>query len=163
MITKIHTRLISDVVQKARSSRRKRCNHNFHASLAEPFHRFLNALEPGTYVRPHRHSEPEKIEVFLVLRGRILVAEFDDEGQVIDHVILDPAVGSYGAEIPPHTWHTLIALESGSVAYEITQGPYTTEDKTFAEWAPPEGDAGAEEFRRKILKETGIEYHKERD
>ena len=78
--------------------------------------------------------------------------EFDDSGSVLDHIILDGASGNYGVEILSEVWHSLIPLEEGSVLYEIKDGPYEkTRDKTFPEWAPGEGDEGAEEFVEKVL------------
>lgn len=66
-------------------------NYNFHDSMDAPIHRMLNALEPGTYLPPHRHKNPDKEEVYLVLRGSLLAILFDDEGNVTEKVHLNPA------------------------------------------------------------------------
>jgi cupin fold WbuC family metalloprotein len=73
----------------------------------------LNAMEPGTYVQPHKHENPDKREAFLLLRGKMLVVSFDEAGQVTDHVVLDPQAGNFGLEVPPRTYHTLICLAKG--------------------------------------------------
>jgi len=65
-----------------------------------------------------------KEEVYLVLRGSLLAILFDDEGNVTEKVHLNPAEGHYGIEIPPCVWHTIVVLESGTVIYEIKQGPF---------------------------------------
>lgn len=44
----IDDNLINGVVEQAKQSPRLRMNYNFHQSLDEKCHRFLNALEPGT-------------------------------------------------------------------------------------------------------------------
>ena len=45
-----------------------------------------------------------------------------------------------GAEIPTNTWHTVIALESGSVLLEVKAGPFDPSlPKDLALWAPEEG------------------------
>ena len=71
--------------------------------------------------------------------------------------MLDPLDGIFGAEIPERTFHTLIALDPGSVVYEIKDGPYNPiDDKNFAPWAPKEGEPGAREYLDLILSRIGI-------
>lgn len=82
-----------------------------------PIHRLLNALEPGTYLPPHRHTDKE--ETYLVLRGSLLAFFYDDAGNVTDKVCLNPSEGKYGLEIPSNTWHSIIALESGTVILKL--------------------------------------------
>ena len=151
---KIDSNIIENVVSKARTSPRKRLHHNFHKEFSDPIQRFLNAWEPGSYLRPHRHLNPPKREVFLVLQGRFAVATFDDEGNILEKFILDPAKGNYAVEVAAGEWHTVIPLESGSVAYELKDGPYDPiDDKDFATWAPKEGDEDCDEYNQRILKE----------
>jgi cupin fold WbuC family metalloprotein len=126
-------------------------NYNFH-NLEDPINRLLNAMEPGTYIQPHKHEDPDRFEVFLCLRGSFLVIIFDDEGNITDHTILDTRQGSFGVEIPEKTYHTLLSLEPGSVAYEIKEGPYIPSTaKNFAAWAPAEGDQGVNAYMQKLL------------
>lgn len=154
---KIDEAFISETSAKAQSSARRRMNYNFHQEDAATLQRMLNAMEPDTYIQPHKHEDPDKVEAFFVLRGRILLIEFDEEGHITDHIILDPKCGNYGGEIPPKTWHTLISLESGSVAYEVKDGPYDPSvDKNFASWAPAEGDKDCTAYNQKLLRELGI-------
>lgn len=138
---KIDDNFLNIVSQAAKSSARLRKNYNFHKDDSATLQRMLNALELDTYIQPHKHENPDKVEAFFALRGRILVVEFDDEGKITDHIILDSQAGNYGTEIAPRTWHTIICLESGSVAYEVKDGPYNVAvDKNFAPWAPSESN-----------------------
>ena len=89
------------VSNDAKLSVRKRMNHNFHKEYTDPVQRMLNAVEPGTYIRPHKHENPDKIEVFIILKGRVVVVEFDEKGSAVDHVILDQDGGALAVEIPP--------------------------------------------------------------
>jgi len=153
---KITNRLISEVSKKAKKSKRKRSNYNFHRDYNDGIQRFLNAAEKGSYLRPHQHSLPDKWEAFILIKGRALILEFDHRGKIRDQVILDARRGCPGAEIPPKTWHSFIPLQNGTVLYEIARGPYTATEKIFAPWAPEEGTRAAEEFNRKILKKLRI-------
>jgi len=145
----ITDKLITELSKKAKTSIRKRYNYNFHKDRRDYLQRFLNAVKPDTYVRPHKHENPDKIEIFLILKGRVLILEFDDKGQIIDNLILDFEKGGKGVEIPPKTWHSIIVLEEDSVLYEIKEGPYVKEtDKIFAKWSPEEGTRDALEFNK---------------
>jgi cupin fold WbuC family metalloprotein len=149
----INEGLLDALSQEARVHPRKRKNHNFHASLADPINRMLNAVEPESYVCPHKHEKPDKREVFILLKGRMAVFYFDEAGTVTGSVVLDHKEGSYGIEIPPGMWHTVVALSSDTVVYEIKDGPYRVEDdKHFAEWAPQEGSPEALSYLQKLLK-----------
>lgn len=127
--------LLDEVTAQARKSPRLRMNYNFHESMEAPIHRMLNALEPGTYLVPHRH--PDKEEVYLVLRGSLLTILFDGEGRVMEKVTLTPSAGRYGIEIPAGAWHGIVVLEPGTVIYEIKQGPFSPlTPENIAPWAP---------------------------
>lgn len=150
---RIDINLINTTSEKAKVSPRLRTNHNFHQAVDDPLNRMLNAMEPGTYVQPHKHENPDKREAFLILRGKILVISFDEWGNVVDYVTLNPETGNFGLEIPPRTYHTLICLEPGSVLYELKDGPYNAHnDKVFATWAPTEGSAEADGYNKQLLK-----------
>ncbi|MDG5800690.1 WbuC family cupin fold metalloprotein [Marinilabiliaceae bacterium ANBcel2] len=139
--------LLNKVSQEALESKRKRKNYNFHTSFEDPVNRMLNALEPGTYVPPHNHSDPDKREVFLILTGQCAVIYFDDEGAITDGTILDRDKGVYGIEVPPGRWHTVVALEAGTVVYELKDGPYIpVKDKNRASWAPAEDSSDSSEY-----------------
>ena len=93
-----------------------------HQSLDDKCHRFLNAVEPGTKVEIHRH--PTKDESFVLLRGRVKVNTYNDDGTVIESVVLCPEDGLYGVDIPKNVWHNVECLESGSVFFECKEGPF---------------------------------------
>ncbi len=153
---RIDESFIDQTSAKAKESSRLRVNYNFH-NLEDPINRLLNAMEPGTYIQPHKHEDPDRFEVFLCMRGRFLVVIFNDEGIITNHTILDAREGKFGVEIPAKTYHTLLSLESGSVAYEIKEGPYLPANaKNFAPWAPAEGEPGADSYLKKLLFRTGI-------
>jgi cupin fold WbuC family metalloprotein len=144
-------KLLDRATGLGRDSERQRHIVRFH-ELDEPFQRMLNAVEPGTYTRPHRHLDPAKAEVFVALRGRALVVRFDDEGEPLEGVVVAADGPVRGIEIPIGAWHCLLSLESGTVLFEAKEGPYSpANDKSFAEWAPPETDVeGGKAFVAKL-------------
>jgi len=156
---KVTSLLLESLSQQAKGSARKRKNHNFHTEDADLLQRMLNAMESTTYVRPHKHVSPDKREIFILLKGKIAVAEFDDAGKIIDQLILSHALGNYLAEIKTGSWHTVVSFDDGSVYYELKDGPYdASSDKVFAAWSPEEGSALAtpylEELKLSINKES---------
>jgi len=154
---KIDRKLCDSTIETAKNSSRKRVNFNFHKSEADIVQRMLNAIEPGTYVRPHKHENPDKNEVFLLFAGKALVLEFSDDGNISDSFVLDTEQGNYGVEIGPGKFHTILSLETNTIAYEFKEGPYLPATvKHFAEWAPEEGSNEVETYLAKLIKLSGV-------
>ena len=118
----IDKNLLDQVSAQAKVSPRLRMNYNFYQSLEDKCHRFLNAVEPGTVVPIHRH--PTKDESFVILRGKVRVTTHNDDGSIIEGVVLSQESSNYGVDIPKNVWHKLESLESGSVIFECKNGPF---------------------------------------
>lgn len=133
--------------EAARASPRGRRNRNFHSTNEAPCHRLLNAIEPGSYVAPHRHLDPDKDESIVVLRGRLGCVVFDEVGGIVETCVLAPASARVGIDIAHGTYHMVFALEPGTVFFEAKAGPYQAlSEAEWAPWAPREGEAGWAEF-----------------
>ena len=117
----IDDKILKDLSSQAKASPRLRMNLNFHQSLDEKCHRFLNAVEPGADIPIHHH--PTKEESFFLLKGKVRVSTYNDDGSVIESVVLDPLEGRFGVNIGKNVWHTIEALES-SVIFECKEGPF---------------------------------------
>ena len=126
-MTIIDEDLLNKVSEQAKTSPRLRMNYNFHQSLEDKCHRFLNAVEPGTEVPIHKH--PTKDESFVLLRGRVKVNTYKDDGTVKESVVLCADEGRYGVDIPKGVWHNVECLESGSVFFECKEGPFVPHEK----------------------------------
>lgn len=146
-----------DLVQRkaydARRSLRKRDIHVFHGGDDDPLQRMLNAIQPGSYIRPHRHLDPPKSESLILLQGVLGYMSFDDEGTLDEEsfLLLDADRGVYGCDIRPGVWHTIFALVPDTVIFEVKPGPYSpANDKDFAPWAPQEYSPEAAAFLARI-------------
>lgn len=148
----INRKIINEISASAQNSPRKRHIKNFHTEPSDLLQRMINVMLPGTYVQPHKHSDPEKREVFIILKGKAYVVIFSENGEIIDNILLDPKQESFGVEIPPNEWHTIIPIEE-SVCYELKDGPYDPNtDKNFAPWAPMEDSEGMVEYQENLIK-----------
>ncbi len=144
---RIDIALLDSLTLKAKDSPRKRANFNLHGALNDPVQRLCNAIEPETYIRPHRHAEPESMEVFLLLRGSAVLLLFEESGKVAERALLSARGPLMAVEIAPCTWHSIASLESGTVFFEVKKGPYVpVPELHFASWAPRERDPGAARF-----------------
>lgn len=129
------------LTQEAKISTRLRQHRNIHVDYQEPCQRLFNAIETQSYIRPHRHMLEPRDELLIAIRGFMALFLFDDHGQ-IEHVLkfgTEKYVKdiSAGAEVPSHIWHTVIALEAGSILLEVKAGPFNPDQpKEFAPWAP---------------------------
>jgi len=136
--------------QDARSSPRHRAIVRFH-DHDEAVQRMLNAVEPESYVRPHRHRSPDKTEVFVALSGRACVCRWNDAGELRETLEIAAAGPRRGAEIPPGVWHSVVSLEAGTVLYEVIEGPFSeATHKQYAAWAPEEGSEAGRQFHETL-------------
>lgn len=148
---RIDQALFDRVAEQAGASPRKRRNHNLHAE-PDLVQRFVNVLQPGTYVRPHRHlreSSGTGFECFVVLQGAIGLLLFDGQGEVRQCEKLEAGGPLRGVELAEGSYHSLVALTADAVMLEIKQGPYDPgTDKEFLAMFPAEGTPEAQELVR---------------
>ncbi|MBD1822277.1 WbuC family cupin fold metalloprotein [Cyanobacteria bacterium FACHB-DQ100] len=141
--------LMDSIAEQARSSPRQRKNHNFHEHH-DRVQRFLNVLQPGTYVRPHRHVRPadaDGFEFFLVLQGAIGILILNESGSVIHTEKISATGTTRGVELGEGMFHTLIALEPDTVMFELKEGPYVPmDDKDFLPQFPLENTPDAKQW-----------------
>ena len=147
---KIDNILLDKLTTQAKESPRLRMNLDLRTSDADSSQRMLNAIEPGSVVPLHRHRKTS--ETVVVLRGRVVEEYYDDAGVFVESFVLgdchvadaprndvldfaprndvldfaprnDVPVGC-ALNIPAGQWHTLRALESGTVILEMKDGAY---------------------------------------
>ena len=116
---KITQALLDKLTEEAKASPRLRMNLDLRNSADDQSQRMLNAIEPGSPLPIHTS------ETVVCLRGR-LVWEFYDELERIctETIELSPNGQVAALNIPAGQWHTVRALESGSVILEMKEGAY---------------------------------------
>ncbi|MEZ5197154.1 MAG: WbuC family cupin fold metalloprotein [Bacteroidales bacterium] len=145
------------IVEASTTAPRKRFHHFFNTSPDDLLQSIYIAMQPGTYVRPHKHQSPDKREIFVAFTGRFLILQFDDRGIITDHIILDPTTNNFSIEIEPRIYHTVFCLAPDSVGIDIKNGPFSPiNDKNFAPWAPKEDESGCLEYINNILYQLSI-------
>ena len=138
---KIDITLLDELTAQAQASPRLRMNMDLRNSSADSSQRMLNAIEPGSVVPIHRHQKTS--ETVVVLRGRVVEEYYDDAGVLVESFVLgdchvadaprndvegadarNDVPMAYALNIPAGQWHTLRALESGTVILEMKDGAY---------------------------------------
>ena len=114
--------LLDKLTVQAQASPRLRMNLDLRNSDADSSQRMLNAIEPGSLVPVHRHQKTS--ETLVVLRGRVVEEYYSSEGVVVATYELAAGGPSCALNIPAGQWHTLRALESGTVILEMKDGAY---------------------------------------
>ncbi len=149
----ISRQMLDQLSLQAKQSPRLRKNYNFHTSDGDICHRLLNAMEPDSYIQPHRHLDNNKDETLAVIRGKMGLIIFGNNGTVEEKALLDPVGKVMMANIPHGTFHTLISLDGPSIFFESKAGPFIplTQDEK-AHWAPNEGDASSTEYLGSLKK-----------
>jgi cupin fold WbuC family metalloprotein len=133
---------------EAAQNPRLRKNLNIHPSDDFCCHRLFNAVEPGSYIPPHRHIDPVKDETFVIIRGRLGVIMFDDGGRIVKTALLSEGGEVVAADIPHGAFHAAVSLETGTIFFEAKAGPYRPlTDQEKAHWAPQDGTPEAAVYR----------------
>jgi len=138
---------------EANANPRKREVLVLHRDDADPLQRMLNALQPGSYIRPHRHHSPPKAESIVLLRGSVGFVPFFDDGTVDTEslVLLHPTRGASAVDCRESVWHTFFALEPDTVLFEVKAGPFDpSREKEFAPWAPAENAPEASSYLKSL-------------
>jgi cupin fold WbuC family metalloprotein len=154
-----HAQYLDDLRGQAKVSPRLRQHRNVHQSYQEASQRLFNAIEPGSYIRPHRHASDPREELLIAVRGLMALVTFDDQGAVTNVLRFgtdrhgdEMAVG---AEVSSGTWHTVIAFEPGCVLLEVKAGPFDpNQPKNLAPWAPEEGTSTAVSYLQQLMLRT---------
>ena len=141
------TEYLTTLCAEAQKSSRQRQHRNIHKSYEEPCQRLFNAIEPYSYIPPHRHTLDSTTETLLAIQGLFALIIFDDHGafhQVIKfgtEYYQGNDIQSKGVEIPSHLWHTVLALVPNSILFELKAGPFNPDTaKGFPSWAPKENN-----------------------
>ena len=129
---KIDNTLLDNLTAQAQASPRLRMNMDLRNSDADSSQRMLNAIEPGSVVPIHRHQKTT--ETMVVLRGRVVEEYYDEAGVLVESFVLgdchvadaprNDVPVACALNIPAGQWHTLRALESGTVILEMKDGAY---------------------------------------
>lgn len=118
----INSEILDDLTAKAKGSERLRMNYDLRTSSDDTSQRMLNALEPGTVVPVHRH--PSTAETVIIVRGKVKEILFDECGNVAQEILMEVGGDCPVLQIPAGQWHSIEALESGTVIFEAKDGAF---------------------------------------
>ena len=120
---KITQAILDKLTEEAKASPRLRMNLDLRNSADDQSQRMLNAIEPGSVVPIHRHQKTS--ETVVCLRGRLVEEYYDELERICTEAIeLKPNGQTVALNIPAGQWHTVRALESGTVILEVKDGAY---------------------------------------
>lgn len=120
---KITQAILDELTAQAKVSPRLRMNWDLRNSDSDNSQRMLNAIELGSPLPIHRHQKTS--ETVVCLRGRLVEEYYDElERRCTETIELSPNGPVVALNIPAGQWHTVRALESGTVILEMKDGPY---------------------------------------
>lgn len=120
---KITQAILDELTAQAKASPRLRMNRDLRNSDSDNSQRMLNAIEPGSPLPIHRHQKTS--ETVVCLCGRLVEEYYDElERRCTEAIELSPNGPVVALNIPAGQWHTVRALESGTVILEMKDGPY---------------------------------------
>jgi len=152
MIKSVNDNLLEELKEKATQSERKRSHHTFHRP-EEYVQRMVDFLLKGTYIPPHKHSDPDKVEHFVVIMGKVACINHNEDGSINEIIMLSPNGPNYSVDITPNTYHMFVCVTDEAAMVEVTEGPYNpASHKKFAPFAPGETDPEAPKYLEEIEK-----------
>ena len=120
---KITQSLLDNLTEQAKASQRLRINYDLRNSPEDKSQRMLNAIEPGSIMPIHRHRYSS--ETVVCIRGRLVEEFYDESGRILEEAIeLSPAGPVVAVNIPIGKWHSIHAIETGSILMEAKDGVY---------------------------------------
>ena len=115
--------ILDDLTEQAKASPRLRMNLDLRNSADDQSQRMLNAIVPGSPLPIHRHQKTS--ETVVCIRGRLVEEYYDEFERICTEAIeLSPNGPVVAVNIPAGQWHTVRALESGTVIMEVKDGAY---------------------------------------
>jgi cupin fold WbuC family metalloprotein len=139
---------IAMLVAAAGDEPRRRARLNLHNNDDDLLHEMIIAFRKDSLNLPHRHVG--KSESMHVMRGRVDIVVFDDEGAEIRRIRLYGPEFKVGEHRPSvfrmsaPLWHTVIPLDEVVVVHETTNGPFRAgKNMEVPPWAPSELDLPA--------------------
>ena len=114
--------LLDNLSAQAKASPRLRMNYDLRTTPEDGSQRMLNALEPGTVMPVHRHTDTSATVV--VLRGSIRQNFYDDLGGLEESLLLKAASYCPAAQVEKGRWHNLECLEPDTVIFECKDGAW---------------------------------------
>lgn len=140
------------------ATQKRRARINAHPDSSDALHEMMIAIEPGSYIRPHKH--PAKSESFHIIEGEVDIIVLDDTGDIRRIVSLgdkDSGKAFYYRMSQPF-FHTLIIRSPLLIMHEITNGPFRPEGTVFADFAPPDTDEAAASAYMALLHERAAAF-----
>jgi cupin fold WbuC family metalloprotein len=136
-----------------KASPKGRARINAHPDSEDALHEMIIAIDPASYIRPHKH--PGKSEAFHIIEGEVDIVVFKDDGE-IDRVVQLGAPGSgrsFYYRMSKPFFHTLVIRSEILIVHEITNGPFRPEATIFAEFAPEQSDIlKAEAYQAELVR-----------
>ena len=115
--------VLDELTAQAKASPRLRMNMDLRNGPEDGSQRMLNAIEPGSPLPIHRHKYTS--ETIVCVRGRVVEELYDELERICtDAIELTPGGPNFLVNVPAGQWHTVRALESGSVLLECKDGKW---------------------------------------
>ena len=136
---------IDMLIEAAGVEPKRRARLNLHNSDDDLIHEMIIAFRGDSLNMPHRHVG--KSESVHVIRGRVCVVIFDDEGRETRRIQLgarDWRGMTSVMRMAAPLWHTVIPVDDKVVVHETTNGPFIAgKNMEIPPWAPQESELAA--------------------
>ncbi|HSX13958.1 MAG TPA: WbuC family cupin fold metalloprotein [Chlamydiales bacterium] len=138
---------LKKIAQKASLKRSRFCLHLSHEDAVQEM---VIVLHKDSYIRPHRHQN--KSESFHMIEGAVLIAFFDEGGEVKQTLELKAGKDPFLYRLSIPSWHTVIPLTEFAIFHEVSTGPFGPSE--FPSWEPENTPEAIASFKQGIMERT---------
>jgi cupin fold WbuC family metalloprotein len=135
-ITEVGAEWLPRLKREAARAELRRARLCLHQSTTDTVQEMLIALCQDSLIHPHRHLD--RSESFHVVEGELVVLIFDSRGGLKKRIPMAPiGVGKqFMYRLSSPDWHTVVPLSEFVVLHEVSAGPFSAEQRSYADWAP---------------------------
>lgn len=128
---------IEEWIQKALNNPLKKYRFCLHQNPENTLHEMVIVTTKYDIKYPDKHKNTTESNI--ILRGKLLVVLFSEEGNIQSSFILDPEnIFYYRCE--KNQYHMTLPLTDTAVYIEIKEGPFDEHSNVFPDWAPDRVD-----------------------
>lgn len=145
-------KLVDELIQKALDHPEKKYRYCLHQNVKDSLHEMVLVTTKEDVKYPDKHTETTESNI--VLRGKLLVILFEEDGKIKEAFILSSEEMFY-YRCKKNQYHMTIPLTDVAVYIEIKEGPFDENSNTFPAWMPDRGNKDeVRAFNQEMVKEA---------
>lgn len=148
---------LEELEQRAHDNLLKKYRFCLHQNPESTLHEMIIVTTKDDMKYPDKHMETTESNI--ILKGKLLVVFFGEDGEIQKVFILDPEDLFY-YRCEKNQYHMTIPLTNVAVYVEIKEGPFQNNSNIYPEWAPDRNDMEGMRIFNEEIKRKALSFYK---